>query len=99
MVGGKIVYAAGDFARFDSVPPPPAMPDWSPVRLFGGYAAWGAATESPASAARREIAAECGCTNHCSLHGHDHAQAWSGRLPVGDLKGFWGALGCSCFAF
>ena len=41
IVGGKIVYAAGDFASLDA-PPPPAMPDWSPVRRFGGYAAWGA---------------------------------------------------------
>ena len=41
MVGGKVVYGAGDFARLDDAPPPPAMPDWSPVRSFGGYAAWG----------------------------------------------------------
>ena len=39
LVGGKVVYAAGDFAALDN-PPPPAMPDWSPVRRFGGYAAW-----------------------------------------------------------
>ena len=41
IVGGKVVYAAGDFASLDDAPPPPAMPDWSPVRRFGGYAAWG----------------------------------------------------------
>ena len=41
MVGGKIVYGAGDFATLDENPLPPAMPDWSPVRRFGGYAAWG----------------------------------------------------------
>src|SRR3954447_21013410 len=40
VVGGRIVYAAGTFASLDA-PPPPAMPDWSPVRRFGGYAAWG----------------------------------------------------------
>src|SRR6204780_1642387 len=40
IVGGKVVYGAGDFARFDEAAPPPAMPDWSPVRTFGGYAAW-----------------------------------------------------------
>src|SRR6201985_3185039 len=39
IVGGKIVYAAGDFRQFDR-PPPPAMPDWSPVRRYGGYGAW-----------------------------------------------------------
>ena len=41
MVGGKVVYGAGDFAALDEGGPPPAMPDWSPVRTFGGYGAWG----------------------------------------------------------
>ncbi|WP_374580492.1 amidohydrolase [Pseudoduganella sp.] len=41
VVGGKVVYAAGPFAGFDA-PLPPAMPDWSPVRRYGGYGAWGA---------------------------------------------------------
>ena len=40
VVGGKIVYAAGGFAPLDEAAPPPAMPDWSPVRRFGGYGAW-----------------------------------------------------------
>jgi uncharacterized membrane protein YphA (DoxX/SURF4 family) len=39
----------------------------------------------------------CGCANTCGVHGHDHARAWSGRLPVSDLKSFWGALGCARF--
>ena len=29
---------------------------------------------------------------------NDHATAWSSRLPIADLKGFWGALGCACWA-
>src|SRR5277367_1446325 len=41
IVGGRIVYGAGDFARHDDNVPPPAMPDWSPVRSFGGYGDWG----------------------------------------------------------
>jgi hypothetical protein len=40
----------------------------------------------------------CGCANACNIHGHDHASAWSSRLPVYDLKSFWGALGCACWA-
>ncbi|HEU5177920.1 MAG TPA: amidohydrolase [Burkholderiales bacterium] len=36
MVGGKVVYAAGPYARLDP-PPPPALPDWLPVRHYGGY--------------------------------------------------------------
>src|SRR5262245_11345202 len=40
IVGGKVVYAARDFAEYDEAEPPPAMPDWSPVRTFGGCEAW-----------------------------------------------------------
>lgn len=96
MVGGRIVYGAGEFAALDAAPPP-AMPDWSPVRTFGGYAGWGdAAGGQPAL--QRRAAASCGCASHCGIHGHDHATAWSSRLPIADLKGFWGALGCACWA-
>ena len=94
IVGGNVVYGAGDFAALDEAGPPPAMPDWSPVRRFGGYGAWG----NPGSTAQQRLAMSCGCTNACSIHGHDHATAWSSKLPVADLKSFWGALGCSCWA-
>jgi len=40
VVGGKVVFAAGDFTRFGGAAQPPAMPDWLPVHTFGGYAAW-----------------------------------------------------------
>ena len=36
MVGGKVVYGAGPYARLDP-PPPPALPDWLPVKHYGGY--------------------------------------------------------------
>jgi len=98
MVGGKVVYAAGDFAPYDEGPPPPAMPDWSPVRAFGGYAAWGAANGAGPAARDRRLAVSCGCANACAVHGHDHAIASSSKLPVSDLKSFWGALGCACWA-
>jgi predicted amidohydrolase YtcJ len=97
VVGGKIVYAAGDLKAHDAAPPPPAMPDWSPVRTFGGYGAWGEQGKAPL-AIRMQAAGQCGCANSCSVHGHDHASAWSGRIPVSDLKSFWGALGCACWA-
>jgi len=96
VVGGRIVYGSGDFASLDKTAPPPAMPDWSPVRSFGGYGAW--AEKGPARAARMQAAQFCGCANSCGVHGHDHARAWSSRLPVADLKSFWGALGCACWA-
>jgi predicted amidohydrolase YtcJ len=98
MVGGKIVYGSGDFASFEEVTVPPAMPDWSPVRTFGGYGAWGDASTAVKSAPARRLAMSCGCANACAVHGHDHAFAWSSRLPIADLKSFWGALGCACWA-
>jgi len=98
MVGGKIVYGAGDFASLDEGGPPPAMPDWSPVRTFGGYAAWADSRRAPAPALHRKLAMSCDCVHACSIHGHDHASAWSSKLPISDLKSFWGALGCACWA-
>ena len=97
MVGGKVVYGAGDFKTHDKAAPPPAMPDWSPVRTFGGYGAWGEQGK-PAAAMRMQAMSLCGCANNCTVHGHDHATAWSAKLPIADLKSFWGALGCACWA-
>ncbi len=98
MVGGKVVYGAGDFAGYDDAQPPPAMPDWSPVRTFGGYAAWGDRNGAGQAALSHKLAASCGCANACTIHGHNHAIAWSKILPIDDLKSFWGALGCACWA-
>jgi predicted amidohydrolase YtcJ len=97
IVGGRIVHGAGSFAGLDEAGPPPAMPDWSPVRSFGGYAAW-ADNAKPDAGLRNLMAMSCGCASRCAIHGHDHARAWSSRLPVSDLAGFWGALGCACWA-
>ncbi|QIL69071.1 amidohydrolase [Diaphorobacter sp. HDW4B] len=98
VVGGRIVYGAGDFASLDDNPLPPAMPDWSPVRRYGGYAAWG----EPEGAGKNSLTAAryqslCGCANSCGLHGHSHAKAWGSSIPASDPKGFFGALGCSCW--
>jgi predicted amidohydrolase YtcJ len=97
IVGGKVVYGVGDFAKLDDNAPPPAMPDWSPVRTFGGYGAW-AAPDANGQVVAQKMAMSCGCANSCGVHGHDHATAWSSRLPIADLKSFWGALGCACWA-
>jgi hypothetical protein len=98
MVGGKIVYGAGDFAALDKSEPPPAMPDWSPVRTFGGYGAWADTRNGNKSELGRKLAMSCACASACAVHGHDHAAAWSSRLPIADLKSFWGVLGCACWA-
>jgi predicted amidohydrolase YtcJ len=93
VVGGKPVHGDGDFK--DLAPPlPPAMPDWSPVRSYGGYQQRaGSGTE------RKHAFTACGCGSACGLHGHEHARSWAANLPVADDKAFWGALGCSCWAF
>ncbi|EGY02339.1 Amidohydrolase [Nitrospirillum viridazoti Y2] len=97
VVGGKVVYGAGDFANHDAAPIPPAMPDWSPVRTFGGYGAWNL-LEPTNTKLQRQAAQSCGCDSACGVHGHSHATAWSAKLPIRDLKSFWGALGCACWA-
>ncbi|MBL8275849.1 MAG: amidohydrolase [Pelomonas sp.] len=101
MVGGRIVWGAGPFQSLDEAPPPPAMPDWSPVRRWGGYGAWGAYREGGDGAAplnAAALAAACACASACQVHGHAHARAWASSAPVDDTAGFWGALGCACWA-
>lgn len=97
LVGGKVVWAAGDFAKL-APPAPPAMPDWSPVNAYGGYAGWGERADARRPAVAKRLAAACSCGTACGVHGHDHARSLSSRLPVADLKSFWGALGCACWA-
>ncbi|MFG1204072.1 amidohydrolase [Xanthobacter aminoxidans] len=93
LLGGKPVH--GDGAFRDLAPPlPPAMPDWSPVRTFGGYQ-----PRKVDSAQKYAFAVACGCAKACGVHGHAHAGAWSASVPVGDPRGFFGALGCACWAF
>jgi hypothetical protein len=101
VVGGRIVYGAGDFTSLDDNVLPPAMPDWSPVRTFKGYGAWGepeGAGKNSLRPLRQQAMAACGCASGCGLHGHDHASAWGATVPTSDAKGFFGALGCSCWA-
>ncbi|MGI4796775.1 MAG: amidohydrolase [Janthinobacterium lividum] len=90
MVGGKVVHGTGDYAGL-APPMPPAMPDWSPVRTFGGY--------HDRIASERPVAMARCCESACGVHAHDHARAWAADTPVGNDRGFWGALGCSCWAF
>ena len=94
MVGGKVVHGEADFA--DLAPPlPPASPSWSPAGAFGSPGMRAASVEPPVRHAR---SCHDGCASACGIHGHDHRIAWINPIPVRDLKTFWGALGCSCFA-
>jgi predicted amidohydrolase YtcJ len=96
MVGRKVVFGAGEFASLDESALPPPMPEWSPVRTYGGYGAW--AEPAGSATLHRKLAASCGCANACGVHGHAHARALSSNLPIDDLKSFWGVLGCACWA-
>lgn len=84
MVGGQIVYAT---AEFTSHAPPaiPVLPDWSPVKQVPGH--------------HRTFALPHQCASACGVHGHAHDIARRSSMPVSDHGGFWGVLGCSCFAF
>jgi hypothetical protein len=93
IVGGRIVHGSGDFGSL-APPLPPASPSWSPLN----------AVPTPAMRAdtggAHRFARACadGCASACTVHGHDHAIAWTAPLPVREKGAFWGALGCSCFA-
>src|SRR6202140_2915677 len=63
IVGGRVVYAAGIVSSLDT-PPPPAMPDWSPVRRSGG--------NKPIA----QISTQPGNATACIIHRHAHANAW-----------------------
>jgi hypothetical protein len=94
IVGGESVHGDRDFK--DLAPPLPApMPDRSPVRNYGGY------QQRTEKAPRKHAfaALACACSNFCNVHGHAHARAWAADIPASDGKAFWGALGCSCWAF
>ncbi len=93
LLGGEPVHGDGDFK--DLAPAlPAAMPDWSPVRPYGGY------QKRAAKAGRSQaFASLCGCASSCGVHGHAHSAALASAAPVSDERSFWGALGCSCWAF
>jgi cytosine/adenosine deaminase-related metal-dependent hydrolase len=81
LLGGEIVHADADFASL-APPLPPASPDWSPVRVYGGH---------------RHATAPGQAT--CTLHRRGFAHASHHAIRERDAGRFWGALGCSCFAF
>ena len=106
IVDGKIVYAKGDFSSF-SPPSIPVLPDWSPTKSYNGYynpethgkkmiddqlKKSGVATSSPTSKIHS-------CSGSCDVHSHNHDAARMSNVPVNNYNAFWGALGCSCFAF
>lgn len=88
IVDGKIVYARADFSNF-SPPEIPVLPDWSPTHLYKGYY-----TESGNQPVQIHS-----CSGSCNVHAHNHDAVRHSNLPINNYTAFWGALGCSCFAF
>ena len=85
VVGGRVVYGAGEFAGL-APPPLPVLPEWSPVKVFGGY-------HQPRPEATEPVHAHARADwLHELLH----------RLVRGNRRNsdepLWG-LGCECFAF
>lgn len=91
LLAGRAVHATGDFDGLATALPP-AMPDWSPVRHFGGY------QQRRPLGEQVRYAAACACSSACNVHGHGHAYAHTSSPPVQDERSFWGAVGCSCWA-
>jgi len=86
IVGGKVVYAAGEFS---SIAPPelPVSPDWSPVKEYGGY------TQS-----EEELTVGATASHAMSLRDGKHSAAHKTHQWILGDKGLW-SLGCDCFAF
>jgi len=88
VVGGKVVFGQAEFTPL-APPPIPVLPDWSPVAKVAGH------YRAQAPVAQRALSHQC--QGACGVHGHGHDRARKSSVPA--AGGFWGALGCSCFAF
>jgi predicted amidohydrolase YtcJ len=87
MVGGKVVYGAGEFTGL-APPPLPVLPEWSPVKVYGG-------SHQPRPGANESVRAHA-CARTPWLHGLLHHLV-RGNQRSGEGR-LWG-LGCECFAF
>jgi hypothetical protein len=92
VVGGDIVYGAAEFTSLGP-PPIPVLPEWSPVQKVPGHwrraAPQPAQPHGPAPPVQRPL-------RRARPQPRQGAQV---DVPVSDFGGFWGAFGCSCFAF
>ncbi|WP_313517209.1 amidohydrolase [Pseudomonas sp.] len=88
VVGGRVVYGAGEFEG-QGLPPLPVTPDWSPVVTVPGH--W-----RPSAPLQAQVHQ---CAGPCAVHAHGHDKVRTANVPVSNFAGFWGAFGCSCFSF
>ena len=97
IVGGKIVYAVQEFQNLDPAPLP-VLPDWSPIKVYGGY---GAPLDIRKAARAGVPMPQHQHNAECHHHGCAHAahQLLAGiEAARNRYAEFWG-LGCDCFAF
>jgi hypothetical protein len=97
VVGGKIVYATDEFTPHAPALVP-VLPEWSPIKVFGGY---GVPLDIRKTASAGVPVPRHQHTAECHSHGCLHA---AHQLMVGiqaaapRYSDFWG-LGCECLAF
>jgi len=97
VVGGRVVHATDEFVSY-APPAIPVLPEWSPVKVFGGYGA----PLDVRKAARAGVPMPQHQHN-ATCHEHGCAHALQQLFTAADsarprYAGFFG-LGCDCFAF
>jgi hypothetical protein len=93
VVGGKVVHATDEFASH-APPAIPVLPEWSPVKAYGGYGA-------PLDVVHAAVPMAHTHSAECHQHGCAHAlhQLFAtAEAARNRYAGFFG-LGCDCFAF
>jgi hypothetical protein len=97
VLGGKVVHGTDEFAAH-APPALPVLPEWAPVKVFGGY---GAPLDARKAARAGVPMPQHQHSAQCHSHGCNHA--WhqlvaSVEATRDRFAGFWGS-GCECFAF
>jgi len=88
VVGGNVVHGDQEFKNLSPELPAP-MPDWSPVRNYGGYQERASLQAHGLAQVQKALSHSC-----CSVH----VQTKKFRTSFEEVALDWGA-GCSCWAF
>lgn len=88
LVGGNVVYGDKEF-KSHSPEMPPAMPDWSPVRTYGGYQERSSLSGHALAQIQNALQHSC-----CGVHAHTKKV----RYSLEEVALDW-SMGCSCWAF
>lgn len=105
VVAGEIVYAKGDFSSF-SPPAIPVLPEWSPLKYFGGYGAPLDIRSAVRAGVSLQHKSNCHRGKHdhtldCQQQGCSHAlmQLFNGADASHNQGNTFLGAGCDCFAF